>query len=82
MVVDGKFVTVDNNYLTWDANKYAFKTADGIILLKVGSQYVGVVNGQLQLGGIYQATEFGLGNIQVAYITVKNCFVAMETTSH
>ena len=69
LVVDGKFVTVDNNYLTWDANKYAFKTADGIILLKAGSQYVGVVNGQLQLGGIYQATEFGLGNIQVAYIT-------------
>ena len=37
-------------------------------MLRAGGKYVGVVGGQLQVVDIYQATEFGLGNIQTAYV--------------
>ena len=79
LTVDGKFVTVDGSFLNWSAsdaqgqvyNVYSFKNDDATVLLRAGGKYVGVVGGQLQVVDIYQATEFGLGNIQVAYISAE-----------
>ena len=76
LTVDGKFVTVDESFLDWSAsdaqgqvnNVYSFMNDDATVLLRAGGKYVGVVGGQLQVVDIYQATEFGLGNIQTAYV--------------
>ena len=76
LTVEGEFVTVDRSFLDWSAsdaqgqvyNVYSFKNDDATVLLRAGGKYVGVVGGQLQVVDIYQATEFGLGNIQTAYV--------------
>ena len=76
LTVGDKFVTVDDSYVDWSASDdegkvndvYSFKNDDATVLLRAGGKYVGVVGGQLQVVDIYQATEFGLGNIQTAYV--------------
>ena len=74
--VGGYYVTIAEESVNWsDENsdgtddKY---TITNPVLLTANGQYVGLVDGELELVNIYQATEFGLGNIQTAYMTANS----------
>ena len=74
--VGGYYVTIAEESVNWsDENsdgtddKY---TITNPVLLTANGQYVGLINGTLELVSIYQATEFGLGDIQNAYMTANS----------
>ncbi len=74
--VGGYYVTIAEESVNWsDKNsdgtddKY---TITNPVLLTANGQYVGLVDGALKLVDIYQATEFGLGDIQNAYMTANS----------
>ena len=74
LVVDGNIVTVEQgNGVSVDKDGKITLPADGAIILKAGDEYVTIENGALTTTSVKgQAVEFGLGQIEIANVYVKD----------